>query len=80
MMMKGGKKLSYAWPLNTDYQSFENLKTFKLTVYPLHANQDCILKRINDLTSFKKLFSLKSETNDGLSSCSNFASERPTDI
>ena len=74
MMMKRGNKLGYALPLNTDYQSFENLKTFKVTVCPLHANQDCILKKINDLMCFKK-----SETKDGLSRCSNFA-ERPTDI
>ena len=44
----------------------------------MHANQECIAKRINELKSFKKLFSMKSETDDGLSSCSNF-SERPTE-
>ena len=69
MMMKRGNRLGYALPLNTDYQSFENLKTFKVTVCPLHANQDCILKIINDLMCFKKVFSLKSATNDGLSRC-----------
>ena len=36
-----------------------------------------ILKRINELKSIHKLFSMKSETNDGLSSCSNFP-ERPS--
>ena len=71
-----GKKLGYALPVITDYQNLENLKKFKVTECPLHANQGCILKRINVLKSFKKVFSLKSETHDGLSSCSNFP-ERP---
>ena len=44
----------------------------------MHANQECILKRVNELKSSRKLFSMKSETDDGLSSCSNF-SERPTE-
>ena len=69
-----GKKLDYALPLNTDFQSVENLKKFDVTECPLHANQECILKRINELNSSKKLF----ETDDGLSSCSNFP-ERPTE-
>ena len=74
-----GKKLGYALPLNTDFQSVENLKKFvDVTKCPLHANQECILKRINELKSSKKLFSMKSETDDGLSSCSNFP-ERPTE-
>ena len=72
-----GKKLGYALPLNTDFQSVENLKKFDVTKCPLHANQECILKRVNELKSSRKLFSMKSETDDGLSSCSNFP-ERPT--
>ena len=36
-----------------------------------------ILKRIDELESIHKLFSMKSETDDGLSSCSNFP-ERPS--
>ena len=40
----------------------------------MHANQECILKRVNELKSSSKL----SETVDGLSSCSNFP-ERPTE-
>ena len=60
------------------FQSVENLKKFALTKCPLHENQECILKRVNELKSSKKLFSMKSETNDGLSSCSNFP-ERPTE-
>ena len=73
-----GKKLGYALPLNTDFQSVENLKKFDVTKCPLHANQECILKRVNELKSSRKLFAVKSETDDGLSSCSNFP-ERPTE-
>ena len=73
-----GKKLGYALPLNTDFQSVENLKKFDVTKCPLYANQECIRKRINELKSSKKLFSMKSETDDGLSSFSNF-SERLTE-
>ena len=73
-----GKKLGYALPLNTDFQSVEKLKKFDVTKCPLHANQECIMKRMNELNSSRKLFSMKSETDDGLSSCSNFP-ERPTE-
>ena len=44
----------------------------------MHANQECIMKRVNELKFSRKLFSMKSETDDGLSSCSNFP-ERPTE-
>ena len=73
-----GKKLGYALPLKTDFQSVENLKKFDVTKCPLHANQDCILKRVNESNFSRKLFSMKSETDDGLSSCSNLP-ERPTE-
>ena len=36
------------------------------------------MKSVNELKSSRKLFSMKSETDDGLSSCSNFP-ERPTE-
>ena len=72
-----GQKLGYDLLLNTEYQRSVNLKRFKVTECPLHANQGCFLKRINELKSFKKLFSMKSETDDGLSCCSYFY-ERPT--
>ena len=72
-----GKKLGYALPLNTDFQSVVNLKKFDVTKCPLHADQECIMKRVNELKSSRKLFSMKSETDDGLSCCSNFP-ERPT--
>ena len=38
---------------------------------PNHADKDKILKRIDEIKSINKLFSLKSETDDGSSSCSN---------
>ena len=73
-----GKKLAYALPLNTDFQSVEILKKIVVTKSPLHANQECILKRVKELKSSRKLFLMKSETDDGLSSCSIFP-ERPTE-
>ena len=39
---------------------------------PYRVNKNKILKRIHELKSIHKLFSMKSETDDGLSSCSNF--------
>ena len=75
---QGRKKLGYALLLNTDYQSLESLKKFQEKKCPLHANQDFILKRINELKSFRKVFSMKPETDDWLFSCSNFPA-RPTD-
>ena len=64
-----GKKLGYALPMRTDYEETQNLKK--------HSVKDKILKRVNDLKSIHKLFSMKSETDYGLSSCSNFP-ERPS--
>ena len=78
LTIKRGKKLGYALPLSTEYQSVENFKKYEVTECSLHVNQECILKRINELKSFKKLFSMKSETDDGLSSCSTFP-ERATE-
>ena len=70
--IQDGMMLGYAIHLSTEYQSLEKLKRFKATEYPSHANQECILKRINDPKNSFKKFSMKSEINDGLSSCSNF--------
>ena len=73
-----GTKLGYALLMRTDYEETQNLKRYYLKDCPSHANKDKILKRINELKSFNKLFSLKSETDDGLSSsCSKFP-ERPS--
>ena len=70
-------KLGYALPMRTDYEETENSKKYSVKDCPYHANKDKILKRINELKSIHKLFSMKSETDDGLSSCSNFP-ERPS--
>ena len=72
-----GKKLGYALPMRTDYEETQNLKRYSLIDSPYHANKDVILKQINEFKSIHKLFSMKSETDDGLSSCSNFP-ERPS--
>ena len=67
-----GKKLGYALPMRTDYEETQKLKKYSVKDCPYHANKDKIFKRINELKSIHKLFSMKSETDDGLSSCSNF--------
>ena len=72
-----GKKFGYALPMKTDCKETQNLKKYSVKDFPYHAKKDKIFKRINELKSIHKLFSLKSETNDGLSSCSNFP-ERPS--
>ena len=72
-----GKKLGYALPMKTDYEEIQNLKKNSVRDSPYHANKNKNLKRINEVKYFHKLFSMKSETDDGLSSCSNFP-ERPS--
>ena len=70
------KKLGYALPMRTDYEETQNLKRYSVKDCSYLANKDKVLKKINELKSIHKLFSVKSETDDGLSSCSNFP-ERP---
>ena len=72
-----GKKLGYALLMRTDYEETQNLKKYSVKDCPYHANKDKILKRINELKSIHKLFSMESKTDDGFSSCSNFP-ERPS--
>ena len=67
-----GKKLGYALPMRTDYEETQNLKKYSVKDCPYHAKKEKTLKRIDELKSIHKLFSMKSETDDGLSSCSNF--------
>ena len=69
--------LGYALPMRTDYEETKNLKKHSVKDCPYHANKDQISKRINELKYIHKLFSMKFETDDGLSSCSNFP-ERPS--
>ena len=35
-----GKKLGYALPMRTDYEETQNLKRYKVTYCPYHANKD----------------------------------------
>ena len=63
-----GKKLGYALPMRTDYEETQNSKRYSMNDCPYHANKDIILKRTIELKSIHKLFSMKSETDDDLSS------------
>ena len=63
--------------MRTDYEETQNLKKRSVKDYPYHANKDKTLNRIDELKSIHRLFSMKSDTDDGLSSCSNFP-ERPS--
>ena len=63
--------------MKTDYEETQNFKKFSVKDCPYHANKEKILKRINELKSIHKLFSMKSDTDDGLTSRSNFP-ERPS--
>ena len=67
-----GKKLRYALMMKTDYEETQNLKRCSVKDCPNHTDKDKILKRIDEFKSINKLFSKKSESNDGLSSCLNF--------
>ena len=68
-----GKKLGYALTMRTDYEETQNLKKPSVKDCPYHVNKDKFFKRINELLkSIHKLFSQKTETVDGLASCSNF--------
>ena len=63
--------------MRTDYKETQNLKKYSVKDCPYHANKDKIFKKIIEFKSIHKLFSMKSDTDDGLSSCSNFP-ERPS--
>ena len=67
-----GKKLGDALPMRTDYEETQSLNRYDVKNCPYHANKYIILKIINEFKSIHKQFSMKSETDDGLSSCSNF--------
>ena len=72
VLIQRGKKLGYALPMRTDYEETQNLKRHEIKDCPYHANKYIILKGNNHFKSNNKLFSRKSETHDGLSSCSKF--------
>ena len=67
-----GMKPDYSLPMKTDYKERHNLKRYNVKHCPSHADKDKFLKRIDELKCISKQFSRKSETNDGLSCCSNF--------
>ena len=75
--IRRAKKLGYALPIKTDYKETQNLKRYNVKDCPNHADKDNILRRIADFKYIIRLFSTKSETDDGLSKCSNFL-ERPS--
>ena len=64
-------------PMKTDNEATPNLKNFIVKYCSFHADRNLILKRIVELKSKKKMFSMRSETVEGLSSCSNFP-QRPS--
>ena len=73
-----GRKLGYALPVKTRYEMTENPNQNEVVDCPNHRDKICILRRLKKIkgsSDFVK--SPKSETDDGLSSCSNFP-ERPT--
>ena len=73
-----GMKLGYALPVKTRYEMTENPKQNEVIDCPNHRDKICILRRLKKIKGSSGLVkSLKSETDDGLSSCSNFP-ERPT--
>ena len=63
--------------MKTDYEETQNLKRYNVKDSPNHADKDKILKRFDEFKSINKVISMKSETDDGLSSCLNFAA-RPS--
>ena len=73
-----GRKLGYALPVKTRYEMTENVKENEVLECPNHGDKICILRRLKKKKDPSGLVkSLMSETDDGLSSCSNFP-ERPT--
>ena len=73
-----GRKLGYALPVKTRYEMTEKPKQNEVIDCPHHRDKICILRRLKKIKGSSGLVkSLKSETDDGLLSCSNFP-ERPT--
>ena len=72
-----GKKLGYVLPMKAENEETQNLKRNNEKNCSNHADKDKSLKRIDEFKSINKLFSRKSELDEGLSSCSFFP-ERPS--
>ena len=73
-----GRKLGYALPVKTRYEMTESSKQNEVVDCPNHRDKICILRRLKKIKCSSGLVKLlKSETDDGLSGCSNFP-QRPT--
>ena len=71
MTIRRGRKLGYALPVKTRYEMTENVKIYEVLDCPNHKDKSCILRRLKKIKiSSVFIISLKSETDDGLSSCS----------
>ena len=64
ILIQRGRKLGYALPMRADYRETPNLKRHRVKNCPTHANKDLILKRIKELKSLNKIFSMRPETDD----------------
>ena len=74
------RKLGYALPVKTRYEITKNVKEKEVLDCPNHSDKICILKRLKKLKcSSGPVKSFKSETDDGLSSCSNSLEKRTLD-
>ena len=63
--------------MKTRYEITESIRKYEVLDCPIHKNKICILNRFKRIKISSSLInSHKSETDDGLSSCSNFP-ERP---
>ena len=72
------RKLGYALPVKTRYEMTRNSKQNEVIDCPNHRDKICIMRRLKKIKGSSGVVkSLKSETDGGLSSCSNFP-ERPT--
>ena len=68
-----GRKLGYALPVKTRIKTTENVKENEVLDCPNHTDKICILRRLEKIKYSSGLVkSLMSETDDGLSICSNF--------
>ena len=78
LTIQRGRRLRYALPVKTRYEMTENVKKNEVLECPNHRDKICNLRRLNKIKGSSGLVkSLMPETDDELSSCSNF-SERPT--
>ena len=78
LTIQKGRKLGYALPVKTRYEMTENVNENEVLECPNHRDKICILRRLKKIKNSSGLVkSLKSDTDDGLASCSNFP-EGPT--